>query len=266
VHDVAAAGFADPADYEAARPSYPDVAVDWIAQATGIAPERSVVDLAAGTGKFTRLLERFHADLLAVEPVAGMRAALRSAAGRVPIVAGTAEAIPLRGASVDVVTIAQAWHWFDHERASAELARVVRPGGAVAFVWNARDRSSAWVDAIWGIMDRVEKRAPWRDHENWRDSATPMRGFEPYETAQFRHEQPLAPDAVVRRVASVSHVAVLPEAERQTVLDEVREVLATHPDVRGLDVVRLPYRVDCFACRRTAEAVRSRPAPPASTR
>ncbi len=100
-------------------------------------------------------------------------------------------------------------------------------------------------------MDRVEKRAPWRDHENWKDSATrPMPGFGPLRAAEFRHVQPITPAGVVQRVASVSHVAVLPAAEREAVLDEVRGLLATHPAVCGRDVVEIPYRVDCFWAQR----------------
>lgn len=244
VHHVAQRGFDDPRDYEAARPSYPPPAVAWIVERLGIAPGRIVCDLAAGTGKLTRLLEPAQATLLAVEPVAGMRATFRRVVHRVPVVAATAEHLPFGEESVDAVTVAQAWHWFDHERAAAELRRVLKPGARAALVWNARDRSEPWVDAVWSIVDRVEKRAPWRDHEHWRDSGLDLPGFLPPETAEFRHAQDLTPDEVVQRVASVSHVAVLPDAERAAVFDAVRAC------VRGHDRLRLPYRVDCVVVTR----------------
>ena len=250
VHEVAAAGFNDSADYEAARPSYPPDALEWIAGSLGIGPSTLVCDLAAGTGKFTRLLPATGADVIAVEPVPGMRATFRTVLPGVPLVAGTAEAMPFADASLDAVTVAQAWHWVDQDRAAQELRRVVRVGGGVAFVWNARDRNEPFVDAIWSIIDRVEKRAPWRNHEQWRDSARDMPGFAPMQVAQFRHSQDLTPAAVVQRIASVSHVAVLPPAERDTVLEEVRQLVATHPDTRGRATVALPYRVDCFTFRR----------------
>jgi SAM-dependent methyltransferase len=248
VHNVAAAGFNDPGDYEAARPSYPPDAVAWFVDHLRIAPGRRVADVAAGTGKLTRLLAPTGADLVAVEPVPGMRATFGRVLPAVPLVAGTAEAMPFSAAAFDAITVAQAWHWFDHERATAEMARVLRPGGRLGLVWNARDRSEPWVDGVWSIMDRVEKKAPWRDHENWRDSATKaMPGFGgELHAAEFRHVQTITPEGVVQRVASVSHVAVLPEGEREQVLDEVRHLLATHPAVRGLDRVEIPYRVDCF--------------------
>jgi SAM-dependent methyltransferase len=248
VHEVAASGFSDPADYEAARPSYPPDAVAWFVDHLRIAPGAVVADVAAGTGKLTRLLAPTGAALVAVEPVAGMRASFRKVLPDVPVVAGTAEALPLATAALDAMTVAQAWHWFDHERATAEAVRVLRPGGRLGLVWNARDRSEPWIDTVWSIMDRVERRAPWRDHENWRDSALngPMPGFGEIHSAEFRHAQTMTPEGVVQRVASVSHVAVLPPAEQQNVLDEVRQVLDTHPAVRGRETVQIVYRVDCF--------------------
>jgi SAM-dependent methyltransferase len=250
VHEVAAAGFGDPGDYEAARPSYPPEALEWFAAELGLGAGRRVCDLAAGTGKFTRILTGTGAELCAVEPVAGMRATFRTLLHHVPLVGGTAEALPFAAGSFDVVVVAQAWHWFDHDRAAAEVRRVVRPGGGVGLVWNARDRSAAWVDAIWGIMDRVEKRAPWRDHEQWRDSARRLPGFEPMKTAEFRHVQELTHAQVRQRIASVSHVAVLPDPDRRAVLEEVRSVLDQDPATRDRELVPLPYRVDCIAYRR----------------
>jgi len=247
VHEVAAAGFSNPGDYEAARPSYPPDAVAWFVEHLRIAPGATVVDLAAGTGKLTRLLVPAGASLIAAEPVAGMRATFRDVLPNVPIIATTAEQLPFRDGSLDAVTIAQAFHWFDEDRAIAALARAVRVGGRVGLVWNARDRSVPWVNDVWAIMDRVEKRAPWRDHENWRDSALRDRpGFGPLNAAEFRHEQTVTPAAMVQRVASVSHVAVLPHAEREAVLEEVRNVLRSDPTTRGRDELRVPYRVDCY--------------------
>jgi SAM-dependent methyltransferase len=252
VHNVAAAGFNDPGDYEAARPSYPPEAVAWFVKHLRITPGRRVADVAAGTGKLTRLLTPTGASVLAVEPVSGMRATFHRLLPEIPLIAGTSEAMPFAAASFDAITVAQAWHWFDHDRASAEAARVLRTGGRLGLVWNARDRSEPWVHELWSIMDRVEKRAPWRDHENWRDSALggAMPGFGELHEAEFRHAPRITPAGVVQRVASVSHVAVLPGPEREAVLDEVRDLLATHPTVRGLDTVEIPYRVDCFWAER----------------
>lgn len=244
VHEVASSGFGtEAAAYERARPSYPPDAVAWIVDALDVSPGRAVADVAAGTGKLTRLLEPTGAWIVAVEPVEGMRVRLPS----VPIAAATAERLPFADRSLDAITVAQAFHWFDAAAALEELHRVLRPGGRLALVWNARDRSVPWVDELWSIMDRVEKRAPWRAHDEWHESAfveTPW--FGPLHEATFRHEQLLSPADVVERVRSVSHVAVLAPAKQAAVLDEVRTLLQRDPTTAGKDEVALPYRVDAY--------------------
>jgi ubiquinone/menaquinone biosynthesis C-methylase UbiE len=253
VHDVAQRGFDSGADaYDRARPGYPPDAVDWICEHLRLGPGVRCCDLAAGTGKLTALLAPHGAEMLAVEPVEGMRRRLQDAVPTAAVVAGIAEALPLGAATLDAVTVAQAFHWFDADRAFAELARTLRPGGRVALVWNARDRSVDWVDALWSIMDRVEKTAPWRDHDRWADSGLgPRIGFGPLHEATFHHAQVLDVAGVLDRFASVSHVAVLPDARRAAVLDEVRGVLETHSSTRGRTELTIPYRVDAYWCERT---------------
>ena len=254
VHEVASSGFGAEADaYERARPSYPPDAVDWLVDALQVPDGGLVCDLAAGTGKFTRLLvpRLPRAELVAIEPVDGMRNVLAASLPEVPVSAATAEAMPFADASLDGITVAQAFHWFDAAVALAEFHRVLRPGGRLALVWNARDRSVPWVDEVWSIMDRVEKRAPWRAHDEWRESAfveTPW--FGPLHEATFHHEQLLSPADVVERVRSVSHVAVLPAEQQEAVLDEVRTLLRDDPATAGRDEVALPYRVDAYWAER----------------
>lgn len=248
IHEVAETGFGREAEaYERSRPSYPREVVAWLVENLRITPAALVVDLAAGTGKMTRLLVPTGARLVAVEPVEGMHQILRRLLPSVAVVSSTAEAMPFAAGSIDAVCVAQAFHWFDADGAFAELGRVLRPGGRVGIVWNARDRAVDWVDRTWAIMDQVERRAPWRDHEHWRDSALGARpGFGELHTATFRHEQSVTPEGVVDRIRGVSHAAVLPPPERAAVLDAVRHVLATHPDTRGREELRIPYRVDCY--------------------
>lgn len=248
VHEVARVGFSREAEaYERSRPPYPPEAVAWLGRHLALGPGATAVDLAAGTGKLTRLLVPAGARLIAVEPLEGMHRVLRRVVPGVPVVAGTAESLPFADASLDAVTVAQAFHWFDAEKAFAELARVLRRGGRAGFVWNARDRSVDWVDRAWAVMDRVERAAPWRDHENWRESAFGERpGFGPVHAATFGHEHPTTHEGVVDRIRGVSHVAALAPDEQERVLDEVRELLAGHPHTRGRDELRIPYRVDCY--------------------
>ncbi len=248
VHEVARLGFGKEADtYEKSRPTYPPEVVSWLVERLRLTPGTVVADLAAGTGKLTRLLVPSGAEVVAVEPIEGMREVFRRVLPSIPVVAGAAEAMPFQRSAFDAVTVAQAFHWFDAEKAFAELARVLRPGGRAGFVWNARDRSVDWVDRAWAIMDRVERAAPWRDHENWRESAFGDRpGFGPMHEATFRHEHPTTHEGVVDRIRGVSHVAALPPDDQRRVLDEVRELLAGHPQTRGREELRVPYRVDCY--------------------
>lgn len=248
VHEVARLGFGRDADtYERSRPTYPPEVVSWLSEHLRVRPGSAVGDLAAGTGKLTRLLVPTGAEIVAIEPVAGMREVFRRVLGGIPVVAGTAEAMPFRHSTFDAVTVAQAFHWFDADAAFGELARVLRPGGRVAMIWNARDRSVDWVDRAWAIIDRVEKAAPWRDHDMGADPALGDRpGFTPAVAATFHHEQFCTPDEVVERFRGVSHVAVLPLEDQAAVLDELRGLLAGHPDTRDVDSLRLPYRVDCY--------------------
>ena len=254
VHHVADTGFdREASSYERARPTYPPDCVNWFAEHLGIAPGADVIDLAAGTGKFTRLLVPLGARLIAAEPVVGMRNVLARTSPNVALVACTAELMPLRNETIDAITVAQAFHWFDAPVTLEECARVLRPGGRLGLVWNARDRTTPFVDDLWSIMDRVEKHAPWRKHDEWREAAfteTPF--FGPLHEATFHHEQIMTVDEVVDRFRSVSHVAVLDDAPKQVVLDEVRDLLAIHPHTAGRDQIAIPYRVDAYWCERTS--------------
>jgi SAM-dependent methyltransferase len=212
-----------------------------------------VVDLAAGTGKLTRLLTPTGAHVVAAEPVAGMLRTLRVTMPGVEAVATTAEALAFRAESVDGVTIAQAFHWFDPEPALAELHRVLRPGGRLALIWNGRDLSVDWIARIWAVFDREESSAPWRKNQDrgWlSEPFTDSPWFGPLHAASFRHSQVMTPAAVVDRVASVSHIAALPPTELERVRDEITTLLAEHPQTRGRATLEFPYLVDAYWAER----------------
>ena len=139
---------AEAAAYERGRPSYPPEAIDWL-----LPPDaRDVLDLGAGTGKLTtRLVER-GLGVVAVDPIPEMLELLSNSLPDTPALLGTAEEIPLPDDSVDAVLVAQAWHWFDPERAVKEVARVLRPGGRLGLVWNTRDERLGWVKDLGRII------------------------------------------------------------------------------------------------------------------
>ena len=219
-----------------------------------------MVDLAAGTGKSTALVVGTGADVVAVEPVAEMRAHFELP-GVEPI-AGTAEAIPLRDASVDVVCVFQAFHWFDEVPALADIARVLRPGGGLAIVWNVRDRRVAWVRQMAELMESVVGPLPYERHHNampgdeggqdahWAAVVAASGRFSPLRVERFDEIQPATVDLVIGRAASTSYVAKLPDPDRAYLLDGIRHLLIDHPDLVGRKHFDFPHRTSVYWCRR----------------
>ncbi|WP_421740359.1 class I SAM-dependent methyltransferase [Cellulomonas sp.] len=225
--------------YQATRPSYPDEAVRW-----AVPPDaRDVLDLAAGTGKLTERLVALGWQVVAVEPSDAMRAELTATLPDVEALPGTAEHLGLPDASVDAVTIAQAWHWVDPPAAAAEIARVLRPGGSVAPIWNVRDQETDWVARWTEIVHRGDSL-----DTSYRDPALGDAFTEP-EHATFPWTQRLRAADLRTLAASRSHLILLPADQRDALLDDVDELVATHPDLRGREWIEVPYRTECYRAR-----------------
>lgn len=254
INDAASRGFEGAArEYERARPSYPAVAVDYLCEILPIGPTTRVMDLAAGTGKLTRLLVPRAGDVLAVEPVEAMRQALQDAVPGAEVVPGTAEAIPVADGAVDAVTVAQAFHWFDAGLALAEIARVLRPGGGLGLMWNVRDESIDWVRQFTEITVRHSGGVPYRrdyTFDRWQREFASSRQFTSLAARRFRYEQSVDIDLVVERAASISFVAALPAHDRSVCLAEVRTMLETHPELAGRPTFPFPYETDVYWCHR----------------
>jgi SAM-dependent methyltransferase len=228
--------------YERSRPGYPVDAVRWLA---GDEP-CDVVDLGAGTGKLTRSLAAQGHRVTAVEPLPEMLAQLEAAVPGVAALAGSAEAIPLADGSADVVTVAQAFHWFDQQVALREIARVLRPGGRLSLVWNTRDDSETWVAEL---TDTIIGRSEFRDGgvDAVVSSIDESGLYGPVERASYAHVQPLTRVELVELVRSRSQCAVLAEEERQPVLDHAGELFDTHATD---GVLAMPYVTECFRTQR----------------
>ncbi len=246
VNPVAAAGFGRAADaYERSRPSYPAAAVALLAAELGIAPGTTVLDLAAGTGKLTRLLADLGADLVAVEPSEAMRTEFAVVLPTVPVHNGTAEAIPLADAGADAVVVAQAFHWFDAPRALGEIARVLRPGGGLGLIWNERDESVPWVAELSRVM-QWDVRMPYVVGTDFRAVLDASGRFTPAQRAQFGFEQQLDRESLCERVSTTSFIAAMEPDEREVVLDAVRALVADFPEPFAL-----PYVTEVFWCHRS---------------
>ena len=177
---------------------------------------RTVVDLAAGTGKLTRLLIPTGATVIAIEPVDEMRDALRSTTPDADARPGTAEQTGLPDSSADAVTVAQAFHWFDAPAALTEIHRILRPDGRLALVWNIRDLDNPTQRAIDDLFTPYRGDTPSHRSGRWRDALDASDLFETTETNHFPNVQTLDAESLVRRVASTSFIADLPDPERQT--------------------------------------------------
>lgn len=256
VRDIAAQGYTIGGDdYERARPTYPPAAVQLLIAELAIGPGSRVLDLAAGTGKLTRLLMPTAATLIAVEPVEAMRRHLGALTG-VEVLDGSAEAIPLARASVDAVVVGTAFHWFAGDEALTEIARVLEPGGGLGLVWNNPDLDVDWVAEIWGLVGAKRRSAPRNRDLSWKRAFTPAQPFEPLAHRCFSHSQELTVDGLVARVRSIAFVASLPPPERDALLRRVREIACSHPSLRGAERLELPYRTDVYWCRRHARGPR----------
>src|SRR2546421_1893180 len=244
VHRRAAEGLGRAAAaYERGRPGYPQAAIDWMVERLRITPGATVVDLGAGTGKFSRMRHAAGAGVTAMEPVAAMRAELASAVPGVAVLDGTAEAIPCADASADAVTAAQAFHWFSGASALSEIHRVLRPAGGLGLIWNRRDTRDLLQAAIDAIIRPYRGQAPTHERDQWREPMMASALFRPAGAHQFRHEQTVDRDGLVDPVLSISFISALPDDERSAVGDQVRKLVNQPP-------IRLPYLTEVFRFRR----------------
>jgi ubiquinone/menaquinone biosynthesis C-methylase UbiE len=252
VHEAANAFEEAATVYEQSRPGYPAGAVKWLAEALDLGPGRRVVDLAAGTGKLTRDLMASGAQVIAVEPVAGMRRTLAatapvgSASGSLAVVGALAQALPIGDGRLDAVTVAQGFHWFATDEALAEIHRVLRPGGRLGLIWNHRDTSDPLQAALTELMEPYRGDTPSYDSGAWRGALASEEWFTSAGEFHLGWRQPVDVDGVADRVASVSFIAGLDPDDRARLLDGVRQVAsATEPPLA------LTYEADVFAFTRS---------------
>jgi ubiquinone/menaquinone biosynthesis C-methylase UbiE len=219
------------AAYAEHRPDYAEAAVRWALEP---APGQRVLDLGAGTGKLTAILDALGAEVTAVEPDPAMLTELHRALPAVRALAGSAEAIPLPDSSVDAVLAGQALHWFDMAVAGPEIARVLVPGGVLAGLWNVIDDRVDWV----AELDRASGSAAIATLSSWRaetaDEHLPRIGqagpFGQPEQAEFPHGQRRTADSLVATIATHSQLLVMPADEREATLSRIRAFLASRPE------------------------------------
>lgn len=227
------------AEYERARPGYPREAVRWLSGDDAA----EVLDVAAGTGKLTTAIDDAGHRVVALEPSVEMLHQLKRQRGSIPAVAGRAEALPFGGETFDLITVAQAFHWFDQSIAVAEFARVLRPGGHLALLWNFRDESVGWVTELSKLIGTEGAQ---KEKEDLYEPLASSRRFGPCRHREFTFEQPLDRELLAGLARSRSYVATLPEADRNSVVGDVLRLCDEHPSLAGRAGFAMPYRTEVF--------------------
>ena len=225
------------AAYAEHRPDYPADAVHWCVAPTGrgLAGLR-VLDLGAGTGKLTAVLAGLGADVTAVEPDESMLAELRRQVPSARALPGPAEAIPLADAAVDAVLCGQSMHWFDMSLAVPEIARVLAPGGVLGALWNSDDDRGEWVAGLRDVAKEAgspvlsSRRA---DAEAFGREQFGTDLFTPTESAEFTHAQARTADSLLATLGTHSAVLIMDPAERDRLLGQIRDYLASRPETAG---------------------------------
>jgi SAM-dependent methyltransferase len=231
--------------YERGRPDYPPEAIDWTVAELGLTTGSGarVLDVGAGTGKLTRPLLERRLEVIAVEPVEGMRATLRVTAPRTDVRAGQAEALPLADDEVDGIVAGQAFHWFANAVTLNEFARVLRPPGRLALIWNRRDLDQPLQAEIERLVAPYRGGAPRHAANAWRAAFTDTAPFRLVAEHRMSHSQRLDAEGLVDRVLSISFVAVRDARDRDSVAARVRGLAGPEP-------LELRYSTEVFVYAR----------------
>jgi SAM-dependent methyltransferase len=244
-------------DYDRVRPGPPDEALDWLVPRNC----EVAVDIAAGTGLFTRALERRVGQVIAIEPDDRMRAVLAARSPGVRAVAGRGEAIGVPDASVDGVFVSSAWHWLDPAQAVPEIARVLRDGGRLGVIWTSRDRRVDWVAELdtlrrpQAVRSADDARSQLRRrHEVILPDDAP---FENVASASFAFVRTMTVDDAVDWLGTYSGLITAPEAERAAGLARAREALLRRPSTAGM--IEIPIRSTCWRADRVHRPASGRP-------
>ena len=251
LHPKAALGFSREAHtYAKARPDYPEATLDWLRNRLDLGPGRCVLEVGAGTGKFTQRLLQAGATVLALEPVDEMRAELESRHPEIDVCKGVAAHLPFDEQSVDAIVCAQAFHWFAASEVLDEFARVLKPDGTLGLVWNVRDETVEWVRRLGCLLHEHEVGLPRYTPELVR-ALFPHSKFGPLQQVSSRHTQTGPAElVVVERIRSTSFIASMASIEQEQFLERVREILRTEHELRGADLVAFPYCTDMFSAQR----------------
>jgi SAM-dependent methyltransferase len=210
------------AEYERHRPEYPVEALRWSVEQLGLGPGSRILDVGAGTGKLTRGLVGLGFEVVAVEPGAPMLQQLMTAVPEAQAIEAPAESIPLPDESVDAAFAGQAYHWFDRERALAELRRVVRPRGGLALLWN-------WWDERDPLQRELGPVVGFGGHRPFAEDELPAAPwFREIARTVVDSAEDSSPEAVVAHLSTTSMYLTMEADERERRLAEVHAVASRY--------------------------------------
>lgn len=240
---AAAKAYQNVADaYVRGRPEYTNESVMALANALQVSSLSQVVDLGAGTGKFTKHLLPLCPNIYTVEPIAAMRDKQRIFLRDEQILEGHAESIPFPDLSLDCVFVANAFHWFDGAKALKEIHRVLKPAGGLGLIWlNDGVFTSEWGKYIDEMIAVYEDGAPQRKTGAWVEAFNETRNFQPLNERHLIHNRETTPELVLDRVGSLSFIARLPEKEQEKLMIKVRNLVNTHPQTSG----KTSFSIEC---------------------
>lgn len=243
--------------YDRVRPGPAPRALDWLVPAGC----QVAVDLAAGTGLFTRALIGRVPKIIAVEPDDRMRSVLAARTDGVRVLEGRGEALPLPDSSVDALFVSTAWHWLDPEIAVPEIARVLRDGGRLGVLWTSRDRAADWVAEldllrIFGVSDDAGESdtphtlAEVREEQDRHNTVTMPSGapFTNIQVSSFTYRRTMEIDDVIDWLATNSALIMASPADREAGLAQCRAALLKRTDADGR--VDMPMRTSCWRADR----------------
>ncbi|KAI0054448.1 S-adenosyl-L-methionine-dependent methyltransferase [Artomyces pyxidatus] len=240
VHELAKVGFGEGTNelYDKARPSYQSAALSYIRQSIPASGPLDIVEIGSGTGIFTRALLAHQewsasiAQLTAVEPSAGMRDVFSKSVSdsRVATVEGSFDHVPVEDGAADLVVIAQAFHWCpDYGAAAVEFARVLKPGGVVALIWNLEDRDAAkWVAQLRDRIEQFEQGTPQFRLGLWRqlfDTTSYQKYFQAPEENTWAYNLHGSLDIVTNRAFSKSYIAVQPDDVKAQIQEDIKQIV-----------------------------------------
>lgn len=235
-------GFANGSLYDAARPTYPIAALEFLVDTLELDESSLVLDLGAGSGIFSRQVRPYVGRVVAVEPSVSMREALRESSVDIEALDGRDTQIPLPESSVNAVFVAQAFHWFDVDDALAEIHRVLVPRGGLGLLWNERDESVEWVRELNRAM-QWDRRQPYKVGMDFTGEI--LRGsFAEVERHKFAHSQLLDHEDLRRRVLTTSYISLMKGSELAALMNDVDRVISDLPEQ-----VELPYLTDVYRAR-----------------